>query len=240
MSTEKNCLRAYIKTVGAPHDKINEAVASAKQICGELDFSATEDYGDCRIEIIYPEDLPKTQYSSVMSAMLGVLNEYVYALDDIALNERLVELLKLRKTKISVAESFTGGGVGKKLVEVPGVSEVFLEGLNTYSNESKMNRLGVRKSTLEQYGAVSDQTAAEMAVGLVLSGNCDVAISTTGIAGPNSDDTNKPVGLFYIGVATRESVKVYKYNLNGNRKSITETAINFALFLAYKLIKKEV
>ena len=240
MSTDKDYLRAYVKTIGAPSDKISEAIAKAKEVCGELEYSTTEDYGDCRIEIIYPEDLPKMQYGSVMSAILGVLNEYVYAIEDVALNERLVQLLKLRKIKISVAESFTGGGVGKKLVEVPGVSEVFYEGLNTYSNESKMNRLGVRKSTLEQYGAVSDQTAAEMAVGLVLSGNCDVAVSTTGIAGPNSDNTNKPVGLFYIGVATKESVKVYKYNLNGSRKSITETAINFALFLAYKLIKKEV
>ncbi|MCH5148411.1 MAG: CinA family protein [Clostridiales bacterium] len=233
----KSYLRAYIKTVGAPNDKISEALAKAKEVCGDVDFCITEKYGECSIEIIYGSDMPKTVYDGVMRALLVVLKDYVYALEDITLAERLVELLKLRRMKICVAESFTGGGVSKRLVEVSGVSEVFCEGLNTYSNQSKEERLGVKKQTLSKYGAVSEQVAAEMAEGLILSGNCDVSISTTGIAGPNSDNTNKPVGLFYIGIATKESTQVYKYNLKGSRKSITETAINFALFLAYKLIK---
>ena len=233
----KSYSRAFIKTVGAPSDKISEALAKAKEVCGNVDFCITEKYGESSIEIIYSSDMPKTVYEGVMRALLGVLKDYVYALEDVTLAERLVELLKLRRMNICVAESFTGGGVSKRLVEVSGVSEVFYEGLNTYSNQAKEQRLGVKKQTLSKYGAVSEQTAAEMAEGLILSGNCDVSISTTGLAGPNSDNTNKPVGLFYIGVATKESVQVYKYNLNGSRKSITETAINFALFLAYKLIK---
>ena len=236
----KSYLRAYIKTVGASGDKISEALSKAKEICSEVDFCITEKYGECSIEMLYGSDMPKTIFDEIIRAVLGVLNEYVYALEDITLAERFVQLLNLRGMKICVAESFTGGGVSKRLVEIPGVSSVFFEGLNTYSNQSKEVRLGVKKATLEQYGAVSEQTAAEMAKGLILKGNCDVAVSTTGIAGPNSDNTNKPVGLFYIGVATKESVQVYKYNLTGSRKSITETAINFALFLAYKLIKKEV
>lgn len=233
----KSYLRAYIKTVGAPSDKVSEALAKAKEVCGGVDFCITEKYGECSIEIIYGAEMSKTLYERVIRSVLGVLKDYVYALEDITLAERLVELLKLRRMKICVAESFTGGGVSKRLVEVSGVSEVLYEGLNTYSNQAKEQRLGVKKQTLSKYGAVSEQTAAEMAEGLILSGNCDVSISTTGIAGPNSDNTNKPVGLFYIGVATKESVQVYKYNLKGSRKSITETAINFALFLAYKLIK---
>ena len=237
MSTDKSYLSASFKTVGAPGNKISEAILKAKEVCGELDFSTTENYGDCTIEMIYASDTPKPILDGIMRAVLVVLNDYVYALEDISLAERFVQLLKLRKMKISVAESFTGGGVSKRLVEIPGVSSVYYEGLNTYSNQAKVDRLGVRELTLQQFGAVSEETAAEMAEGLILSGNCDVAISTTGIAGPNSDGTNKPVGLFYIGVATKESVKVYKYNLKGSRKSITETAINFALFLAYKMIK---
>ena len=233
----KSYLRAYIKTVGAPGDKISEALKRAKEVCGDVDFCITEKYGDCSIEIIYASDMPKTLYEGVIREALGVLKDYVYALEDISLVDRLVELLKLRRMKICVAESFTGGGVSKRLVEIPGVSEVFYEGLNTYSNQAKEDRLGVKKETLAKYGAVSEQTAAEMAEALILSQNCDVSISTTGIAGPNSDNTNKPVGLFYIGVATREKIQVYKYNLKGTRQSITETAINFALFLAYKSIK---
>jgi nicotinamide-nucleotide amidase len=76
-----------------------------------------------------------------------------------------------------------------------------------------------------------------MADGLISGGNCDVSISTTGIAGPKSDNTNKPVGLIYIGIGTHDNVSVYKYNLDGNRDNITNTAINLALFLAYKHLK---
>ncbi len=233
----KSYLRSYIKTVGAPSDKIAEALSKAKEICKGVDFCVNERYGECRIEIIYGSDTPKSAFDGAIRTALGVLNDYVYALEDISLAERFVQLLKLRRMKICVAESFTGGGVCKRLVEVSGVSSVFYEGLNTYSNEAKRDRLGVNELTLRQHGAVSEETAAEMAQGLIASGNCDVSISTTGIAGPNSDNTNKPVGLFYIGIATREGAKVYKYNLKGTRESITETAINFALFLAYKSIK---
>ena len=234
---DRNYLSAYIKTVGATSDKISEALATARNICKDIDFRLTEKYGECSIELLYSPDMPKSTFDGVMRAILSILNDYVYALEDITLAERFVQLLKLRKITISVAESFTGGGVSKKLVEVPGVSEVFYEGLNTYSNQAKIERLGVKKQTIQQFGAVSEQTAAEMAEGLILSGNCDVSISTTGIAGPKSDNTNKPVGLFYIGIATKDGVQVYKYNLNGSRQSITETAINFALFLAFKRIK---
>ena len=95
------------------------------------------------------------------------LNNYIYAMENISLAKRLFQILQLRRLKISVAESFTGGGLGKKLVDVPGISEVYFEGLNTYSNEAKTERLGVNELTLKQYGAVSEQTAYEMAEGLL-------------------------------------------------------------------------
>ena len=123
------------------------------------------------------------------------------------------------------------------MVEIPGISEVYFEGLNTYSNKSKIERLGVKEETLEKYGAVSAQTAYEMAYGLLETGNCNISIATTGIAGPKSDGTKKPVGLLYIAVGTEEHVSVYEYNLKGTRLSITETAINIALFLAFKKLK---
>ena len=114
---------------------------------------------------------------------------------------------------------------------------MYFEGLNTYSNEAKMQRLGVRNMTLHQFGAVSRQTAGEMAEGLIKSGNCDISIATTGIAGPKSDNTSKPVGLVYIAVGTRKDVSVFKYNLKGDRNTITNTAVNLALFHAFKTLK---
>lgn len=233
----QNTGKAYIKTVGASSEEINAAIAEAKSLCGECEFNVDGNFSNCSIEMIYPANLPKYTFDNVYRAVLKGLNDYVYAMENISLAERLYQLLKLRRMKISVAESFTGGGISKKLVEVSGISEVYFEGLNTYSNEAKINRLGVKELTLKQFGAVSEETAFEMAEGLLKTGNCDIAIATTGIAGPKSDMTAKPVGLIYIGVGTAESVSVYKYELKGNREQITETAVNLALFLAFKKIK---
>ena len=229
--------KAYIRAVGIPPEKLNNAIASARAAAENLQFNVSEAFGDCRLEIVYSDKTPKSVFDKAFRALVEKLNEYIYSLDDSTLAERLYQLLKLRRMKISVAESFTGGGIAKKLVEVPGISEVYFEGINSYSNESKIQRLGVDKFTISRYGAVSEQTAHEMATGLLNGGNCSVAIATTGIAGPKSDNTSKPVGLIYIAAGTQDNVNVYKFNLNGGRECITNTAINLALFLAYKALK---
>ena len=100
-----------------------------------------------------------------------------------------------------------------------------------------MDRLGVKADDLRREGAVSSIVAYQMAVGLLKEG-CDLAIATTGIAGPKSDDTKKPVGLCYIAIGTRDGVHTYKFNLSGTREQITERAKNTAMFLAIKRIKK--
>lgn len=234
--SQKFC-RACVKLIGAPSAKIKEAIEGARAICADIEFNITEKHGDCKIELIYKSDVPKLQFDGAWRSLLSALTEYTYAIEDESLAERVVKLLKLRRLKFSTAESFTGGGISKKITSVSGASEVFFEGLNTYANGAKAGRLGVRQQSLDRFGAVSEEVCAQMAEGLIAGGNCDVALSTTGIAGPKSDNTKKPVGLAYIGVATREGTKVYKFNLKGSREDITETAINFALFLAFKSIK---
>ena len=231
--------KTVIRAVGVPAKILDESLAVAKVIFGDsgVAFNVTEKFDDCKIEVVYSAQTPKMTLDDGVREILKSLNGYIYAMEDIPLAEQLYRLLKLRRMKISVAESFTGGGVGKRLVDVPGVSEVFYEGINTYSNGSKMERLGVSELTLNQRGAVSAETAFQMAEGLIKSGNCDVAISTTGIAGPKSDNTSKPVGLAYIGLGVGEDIAVYKYNFVGDRETITQTAINHALFLAYKRLK---
>ncbi len=230
---------AVIRAVGAPQKLINEALSQAAGLFkdGVITFNVKNSFDDIRIEIVYSSKTPKMQLDEAQRIIIKKLNDYIYALEDISLAEQLYRLLKLRRMKIAVAESFTGGGVGKRLVEVSGVSEVYFEGLNTYSNEAKAGRLGVSELTLSQYGAVSAETAYQMADGLLNTGNCEVAVSTTGIAGPKSDNTLKPVGLAYIGVGIGEDVAVYKFNFAGDRQAITEKGINHALFLAYKRLK---
>lgn len=229
--------RAYVKTVGSNASEINEAVSAARSVCSSLTINVAEKYGECRIEIVYDSTVPKTQFDKAYREIVSRLVSGIYALSDETLAQRLVDLLKLRRMKISVAESFTGGGISKRLVEIPGVSEVYFEGLNTYDNKSKEQRLFVDEQTLIKYGAVSKETAKQMALGLFKNSNCNVAIATTGIAGPKSDNTNKPVGLVYIAVGVDGEVQVYEYNLKGSRQQITETAINLALFLAFKTLK---
>jgi len=139
------------------------------------------------------------------------------------------EILIEKKLTISTAESCTGGLVSSTLINYPGISSVFIEGCVTYSNESKINRLGVNPSTLEIYGAVSEETAREMAEGIAKNFNTNVAISTTGIAGPGGGTNDKPVGLVYIGIYINGKTSVNKYIFQGNRDEIRLSATKNAL-----------
>ena len=165
--------------MGAPPAEILKAAESAKKINPALECNIYDSYGDCTIEIVYSESDPKMMVDEVVRTFVSALDKYVYALEDITLAQRLYQLLKLRRMKISCAESFTGGGVGQRLVEVPGISEVYFEGLNTYSNEAKIARLGVDEMTIKSTGAVSAETAYQMADGLIAQGHCDVSVATT-------------------------------------------------------------
>lgn len=139
-------------------------------------------------------------------------------------------LLKMHKT-ISTAESCTGGMIASKLINFPGVSEIFMEGAVTYSNEAKINRLGVKRETLEKYGAVSEETAKEMAEGIAKTSNTNIGISTTGIAGPSGGTDEKPVGLVYIGIYIDGKVTVTKLSRGGDRQMIRSRATIMALDL---------
>jgi len=125
------------------------------------------------------------------------------------------------------------GMIASKLIEVPGISENFIEGIVSYSNEAKIKRLKVKKETLEKYGAVSEEVAREMLAGL----KTDVGISTTGIAGPGGGTKNKPVGLVYIGIKVKDEVKVFRRELKGDRNKIRQRAMMHALYNLLKILK---
>ena len=127
------------------------------------------------------------------------------------LEEEVVFLLNQKGLTLTAAESCTGGLIAKRLTDVSGASAVFHGSLVTYSNRLKEKWLGVQAETLQTYGAVSAQTAREMALGARKAADADLAVAVTGIAGPNSDDTNKPVGLVFISLADKDSVTVEKY-----------------------------
>ena len=236
---KKRFCRMVVKLVMAPWEKVRRAMKAAEEAAeGKLFLHASGKYGQIRVEAVYDENTPKMIADEVVRILATELGDYLYALEDVTLPERLVDLLKLHRMTVCTAESFTAGGVGKAIVSVAGASKVYYEGLNTYSNEAKVERLGVSEYTLKSKGAVSDETAYEMAAGLIRQGHCDLAIATTGIAGPASDNTQKPVGLCYIAIGTKARVRVFRYNLEGDRETITKTAVNLALFLAYRELKQ--
>lgn len=157
------------------------------------------------------------------------VGKFIYAQDNISMETVVSKMLIEKKLTISTAESCTGGLVSATLINYPGISSVFMEGCVTYSNESKINRLGVNPNTLEEYGAVSEETAREMAKGIAKNFNTNVAISTTGIAGPEGGMSDKPVGLVYIGIYINGKTTVNKYILHGNREEIRLRATKNAL-----------
>lgn len=219
-------------------DRLNAVLRQAKEM-DEIDFSFTlqENNGDVKIVLLFTHLESANRSREIISYIVGELKENIYAEFDTTLEERVFDLLKLKKIKLSVAESFTGGRVTSALINNSGISEFLHEGIVSYSNESKIQRLNVDKGSLIKDGAVSSIVAYKMVVGLLKTGDCDLAISTTGIAGPKSDNTSKPVGLCYIAVGMKDGVHTYKYNFKGTREKITETAKNTALFLTIKKLK---
>lgn len=150
--------------------------------------------------------------------------------------EIVVELLLKKQLTITTAESCTGGLIGATLVNVPGVSSVFKEGYITYANESKQKLLGVSQDTLAKYGAVSEQTAREMAEGAVKAANADVSIAVTGIAGPDGGTAEKPVGLVYMACAYNGKTVVRRHVFDGDRLKVRSTTVLYALDLVRRTI----
>lgn len=165
----------------------------------------------------------------------------VYTTDaDETLEMALTKLLIKKKYTMTTAESCTGGMIAARMVNAPGVSAVLKSGFITYANEAKEELLGVSHDTLEKFGAVSRETAEEMAEGAVKAAHTDAAIAVTGIAGPDGGTKEKPVGLVYIGVNVRGNVEVREYHFSGSRQKIRESVTAAALtFLREKLLASE-
>ena len=170
------------------------------------------------------------------------LGNVVYAVTDdpeYTMEQALVKALCAAKKTMATAESCTGGMIASKIVNVSGASDVFLEGCVTYSNAAKMRTLGVKAETLEKYGAVSRETALEMAEGARRRADADYAVSVTGLAGPGGGTPEKPVGTVWLGLATREGVQARLLQLHGNRERIRTLAALNAMHWVLETVEKE-
>lgn len=170
------------------------------------------------------EDKGKKLIEPVKNEIRSILGDAVYSESNETLPERIVHILAEKGMTISAAESCTGGMFAKMITDIPGSSSVLNESYVTYANEAKTKILGVRPETLEKYGAVSEQTAKEMADGLYRVSKSNVCAVFTGIAGPDGGTAEKPVGLVYTGVCINGITTVYKLQLSGSRDKIRTQA----------------
>lgn len=169
----------------------------------------------------------------VVKELTERFGQAVYTTDvAVTLEKAVVDLLHANQLTVTCAESCTGGMLSARIINVPGVSDVYKAGFVTYSNKSKRKLLGVKKATLVKYGAVSEQTAKEMVKGALAAAKADVAVALTGIAGPDGGTKEKPVGLVYIGCNVKGKVTVKEYHFKGNRAKVREAATTAALTLA--------
>lgn len=178
----------------------------------------------------------KNKVEKIVKKIYNKIGEFIFGEDNDRLEKKVVELLKKLNMNISTAESCTGGMLASKLIDVPGISEVFYEGVVSYSNEAKINRLGVRKEILDKYGAVSEEVTKEMVMGLTT----DVALSTTGIAGPDGGSEEKPVGLVYMGIRIKDKIYVEKRVFRGDRNKVRERTVSHTLFTLIKILNEDV
>lgn len=166
----------------------------------------------------------------VVKGLKERFGSYIYTTEvDVTLEKAVVDLIIANGLTVGTVESCTGGMVAARLINVPGVSDAFKSGIVTYSNKAKRRFVGVKKATLDKYGAVSKQTATEMAKGLSALNKADVVISTTGIAGPDGGTEDKPVGLVYIGCYVCGKTSVKECHFTGNRQKIRENTVVAAL-----------
>lgn len=153
------------------------------------------------------------------------------------LEEEVLTLCQKKGLTLSTAESCTGGLIAEMLTDIPGASAVFMGGVVSYTNDVKINVLDVPQPLLSRFGAVSEQVARAMANGARDVLGSDLALSVTGLAGPDGDDRGNPVGLVYIGLAGENATPVRKYHFTGVRASIRQQAAMQALAFLKEYLK---
>lgn len=225
-SNNNNIITKTINTVGIGESKletiINEIITYYSFIdivtyarIGQVDISLTVNLKD------------KKRANELLKEVCEKINiklkEYIYSYDNKKIEQVVFELLKENNFKIGFCESCTGGLVTSKITQLDGASKVLDRSIVTYSNDSKMEEVFVKKETLEKFGAVSKETAIEMAIGLFNRENIDLAVSITGLAGPKGEE-NKPVGLVYICLVTHDTEITIENIFKGDRTYIQERA----------------
>ena len=230
----------YLRIYGPGESKVSQMCAKWIESDGEVTVAPYCSTGECQLRVTArgeSEEEALAKVVPVVNELIGVLGDAVYEIADTAdgsMEEAAGRALVERGLTVATAESCTGGLVAARLVNYPGISAALREAHVTYANEAKVKYCGVREQTLAAYGAVSEQTAREMAEGLRERSGADVAVATTGIAGPDGGTKEKPVGLVYVACASEAGTEVMRLQLTGTRARVRELASLRALDMVRK------
>lgn len=221
----KNILRTY----GLNSLQARELVKGVSCAKAQVNIEFIETRSLCDVEIGYTDNMSGIEVINIVNEIKEILKDYLYADGNTTISQKAFELLREHSRKISIAESYTGGSIASELVRNAGASIVLNEGLVTYTDRAKILRLNVDKGVIEKDGAVSSETAYQMAAGLIKAG-ADIALATTGFAGPEGDN----VGLCFLALGDKKGIHIFENNFLGNRTEIILQGCDNAFF---KLIK---
>lgn len=238
-------MTTYYETVDVKLFGIGESVMAEQiaDLLGEFEWGTVAPYiGDYEVVVrIATKGTTKEEACERANACKNKvekrLREYVIGYNEDKLEEQIMACLEKHHYTVATVESCTGGLLAGTLVSCSGISSYFEEGMVTYSNEAKTKLVGVSPATLASVGAVSKETAKEMAEGVRRVTGATIGLSTTGIAGPTGGTKEKPVGLVYIGLALPDQTYVHELRLKGTRAQIREKTVKTVLYELYKLLK---
>ncbi len=228
--TNEVYLSQVFQTFGISESALDEVVSGCvAPEEGRIAFRAAFPQISVRLTVHGPPETAPQQLETVAARLRQRIGNHAYGEGDTTMEAVVGGLLTARDIKLAIAESCTGGLIGHRLTNVPGSSKYFKGGIIAYSDKVKRQRLGVSEATLRAHGAVSEQTAAEMAAGVRGVLKCDLGLAVTGIAGPDGGSAEKPVGTVCFGLATPEALYTRRYQLWGNREWVKLLASQVAL-----------
>lgn len=225
-----------VKTCGLSESKVETEISDLIEKQANPTIATYAKTGEVHIRVTAKADTEKEANKLIKPVVKELKNRFgndIYTTDvNTTLEKALADLLISAGMTITCAESCTGGLLSATIINVPGISELYKAGLITYSNKAKRKLLGVKKTTLDKYTAVSSQVAEEMVKGLLANSKADVGVAVTGLAGPDGGTKERPVGLVYISCNVKGKVTVKEYHFKGNREKIRQSAVAAALMLA--------
>jgi nicotinamide-nucleotide amidase len=229
--------RRVLRYYGASESAIAKALAEAGGDGGGVEATICARDFEIHVDLLVDPGA-EGRADELERGLVRPLREYLFARDELTVQELVLELCRARGWTAATAESCTGGLVAARLTSVPGSSDVFLGGVVAYANEVKEAELGVPAAVLAEHGAVSAETAAAMAAGVRERLRADVGVAVTGIAGPDGGTPEKPVGLVYLHVETPEASEGREFSLPGDRESIRTRGAVAALHLGRRLLSQ--